>query len=134
MQKYGEIIESLSSVLNSDYRSKEDKELFKQCLTELKEDYKTEISTKFLKQFITKDLEGIRKSVFIRDFLKGMGLKTFKRYRGFSVWENQTSHIYKTEYIINKKGDVVENSNIYQEIGKLVKDFKEEVLYFIKGF
>ncbi len=134
MQTYNELIENLSSCLNSNYRTKEDKELFKQCLRELKEEYKTEISTKFLKSFLINDLDGIRKSVFIRDFLKNMGLKTERRIRDFSDWENQNSNIDILDYALGKDGKVFIKECRTQEIGNFIKEFSQEVLYFIKGF
>ena len=135
MQKtYTELIENISCCLNSSYRTKEDRELFKQCLRELKDEYKKEISTKFLKEFMPKNLSNHEKTYLIRNFLRSMGLKTERRTRDFSNWANQVLSTDKTEYDINKKGEVFIKECVPQDIGKFVKEFGQEILYFIRGF
>ena len=129
---YNELIGNISSCLNSDYRSKEDKELFMQCLRELKEKYTIEISTKFLKGFLIKDLQGRSKTFYISNFLRSMGLKTKRKTRAFSNWNNQKSSIDLIDYAIGKNGKVFIKECVPKEIGKFVKEFGQEVLYFIK--
>jgi hypothetical protein len=131
---YINLIDNISEVLNSKYKTKEDKELFISCLRELKEEYKTEISTKFLKSFYEFSLSNKEKTYLMRNFLSSLGLKLERKIRFFSSLGNQTYKAEIIDYCIGKDGKVFIKDCKDQEIGNFIKEFKKEVLYFIKGF
>lgn len=132
MRKYIEIVETLENHLNQKYGR--DKEEIKVCLRELYQEYKTEISTKFLKDLLSIDLTNRQKTYLIKNLLKFAGLTTERRMRFFSDWFNQSGHVDVIDYRVDKDGNVFIKNSEEIRIGNFTKQIVGEVLYFLKGF
>ena len=81
MRKYIQVIDDLEISLNfrstNERKAKNNKRLFSLCLNELKDDYKTDVSTKYLMSFVIGDEK--QKSNRVAYMLKEIGLKERKR-------------------------------------------------------
>ena len=134
MQTYMQVVDTLGECINKSYKTKEDKELFRECLRELSQEYKTEISTKFLRGLISNSLNERQKTYFIKNFLKSLGLKTERRIRFYNEWINQTGHVEVISYKEDKEGNVFIKNSEDISVGNFIKQIVGEVLYFLKGF
>lgn len=115
MIRYLDIIEDLEISLNfkstNEAKAKENKRLFNFCLTSLKEDFKTDVSTKFLMGMVEGDEK--QKSNRVAYLLASVGLKERKRITN--------SYLEATPTLTSKDVEV----SIYSS--KFDKDNKERI-------
>ena len=133
MQQYSLIIDDISSLLNKKGRNKKGfnaQEHFLSVLTELKQNYDKELSTKFLFNLMTADNTTKQKRQKIRNLLKGCRIKKRVFYtRGLEVLNYRTD--IKT-YSFNKWGECRLKKIIIEHISKEFITTKRENLKFIK--
>jgi hypothetical protein len=132
MRTYNECIIEISNCINTEYGK--DTQKFKEVLNELREFYKIEISTRFLKLLLRGAMTKREQTIFIRNFLKGADLTTEKRIRFFSEFGGKSYEEDILTYAVGKDGKVFIRDCHSETIGNFFKELSQEVLYFIKGF
>jgi len=117
MVKYIEVIEDLETCLNfkstNELKAKENKQLFNYCLMSLKEEFKTDVSTKYLMGFVKGDEK--QKSNRVNYMLKQIGLTerksvmdTFNTYN-IETKEKALKDLLKPEIDLNDNIKIFKN-------------------------
>ena len=114
MRKYINCIDDLEMSLNfkstDEQKAKDNKRVFALCLNELKDDYKTDVSTKYLMSFVEGDEK--QKSNRVAYMLKEIGLKERKRVMNCYIEATPTMTEKTVEVLVYKSKEVNGNEEI----------------------
>ena len=119
MREYQELLTDLKRAINTK-RNGKTAEDFKKCLRDLYEDFKTELSTKFLRTLVNSDRNGRQKTHRIRYLIRRAGLKTQRRNRYFGEWENQ---LYKKDIVEYEHTDGLQYLTSFNDVRHLFNEF-----------
>jgi len=97
MRTYQEVLTDLKEVINTK-RNKNTSESFKNCLKDLYDNFKIELSTKFLRTLINSDKNNRQKTYRIKYLYRKEGLKTQRRNKYFNGWDNKKRDVKIIEY------------------------------------
>jgi len=86
--RYAQVLKNLSRTINAK-RNGNTAENFKMCLKDLYNNFKIELSTKFLRTLVNSDRTNRQITNRIRYLIRRAGLKTQRRNRYFDDWANQ---------------------------------------------
>jgi hypothetical protein len=116
MRNYINVIDDLTEVLNfkstNEVKAQANKQRFNMCLTELKDDFKTDVSTKFLMGFVIGDEK--QKSNRVNYLLSSIGLNArekitdcfFESYPSLTIKANNDITLYSSK-IDNQKNEKI---------------------------
>jgi hypothetical protein len=125
---YIEVIEDLKDSLNN--IKKDSKEVFINCIKELKENFNILISTKFLKNLI-KDKENRQKTKRINYLLKECKINTNKISRFFKEWFCYKYKVDIFNFNKNKEGLIIPIYLKTYLCNNLYKRGNKETLFFL---
>ena len=119
MRKYIEVIDELEITLNfkstNQLMAMENKQLFNNCLMELKENFKTDVSTKYLMGFVKGDEK--QKSNRVNYMLKIVGLNERRKITDCYLEREPTTTSKEVEVsIYSSKLDKDKNEQIYLKV------------------
>jgi len=135
MQEYQKVIDRLTECLMGKKTEKDtDAQIFKACLKELKTEYGKTISKKFLSGLMGYALSEKQKQKRISYLIFKSELKIKKTFDCFREWVGRLYKADITEYVNNKKGEVVAIHKGSVDVGKVSLGRKNRVFYNIVGF
>lgn len=133
MMTYNKVLTDLENSLNGTL-NKDNSKVFLKSIKTLKEDFKKNISTRFLRDLM-KSTPNREKTRRINYLLRKSGLTTKKTLReNFKEWVLNSYITEIKSYAFNQEGQVYLKDFRNQEVGKLSLQNKSEVLHFVEVF
>jgi hypothetical protein len=130
---YNKVLTDLENSLNGTL-NKDNSKVFLKSIKTLKEDFKKNISTRFLRDLM-KSTPNREKTRRINYLLRKSGLTTKKTLReNFKEWVLNSYITEIKSYAFNQEGQVYLKDFRNQEVGKLSLQNKSEVLHFVEVF
>jgi len=120
MKQYNEVLKELQKTINT-ARNKNTADNFKRCLKDLKVYFDVELSTKFLRNLVSKTKNPRHKTHRISYLLRRCGLKTKRTYKYYDELATQKYNIEIIDYTTNK------NKPVYSEFCSLTDDEQQQL-------